>query len=424
MFFLIQSGRTTCLHDQDLESTAFAHSDHVRDRAALHFHLEFHNRCEVRLKPNLWDKGAYFVPNLFGNGALRVVPHFVTKHERRQIPQKRSALPIEPTKTSLHQYPRIKGVDFEHLELHVEAHEADSDVAEQDTTDSPHRRPAALHAEVVTPLPNRLNAVLWRAEYERHKQTYNDIHGGTNYQRSSRYAHRALIDGEFGIYALTMCDKCTKLGRRCRVYHPECYKWGSPEIKLGWRCSKCRSGAECVFSIAQASKTPENHDDSEVHIQPHAGSLPSSVPVEDIPSSTSPRHNQHTFQTEVRDQANSVPRNILPLPLSITQNTWMTDFEAIKKEFIDNHNTGGSISKSLSGSASRFAHQQLMNGKYGVRAVMACEHCSDAERECRTYHPECYGWQINGLSAIHNLGWRCSNCRYEHRFSECNVQWQ
>ncbi|KAF3051822.1 hypothetical protein E8E11_005566 [Didymella keratinophila] len=81
----------------ELDEAMFAHFGHLRDGFSLHFHLASHDRCEVELKPKLWDTGAYFLSKLLDDGALHVVPPFTTKHQQTQIPQKRAAAQLEPT---------------------------------------------------------------------------------------------------------------------------------------------------------------------------------------------------------------------------------------------------------------------------------------------------------------------------------------
>ncbi|KAJ4984589.1 hypothetical protein SVAN01_09911 [Stagonosporopsis vannaccii] len=283
-------------------------------------------------------------------------------------------------------------------------------------------RPAALHVESSTPLPNRLDAGTWRTEYVHHKQLYVDAHGGSAVyntqeyidQQSSRHAHRALINGEFGIKAPVSCENCTKRGHKCRVYHPDCYKWDLPgrnaEVDLGWRCSVCRIGEQCVFPVNQPSKTQSSSS--------------SSAQAENRPSDYTSNHNQHSTQNQARNAITSAPRKVPPLPASITQHTWTTDFEAAKRKFLDNQSTRMEESKSKNETANRIAHQELVHGRYGVRAIKACEQCSDAEKECRTYHPQCYEWLINERSAIDYLGWRCGNCRFSMNRAGCNVQWK
>ena len=83
--------------------------------------------------------------------------------------------------------------------------------------------------------------------------------------------------------------------------------------------------------------------------------------------------------------------------------------------------------------SNQIAHGKLIEGRYGVKAAMACDACSAREVECRTYHPECYTWQLRGrgsdnekrVAAIKYLGWRCARCRAGSASeTSCNVQWE
>jgi hypothetical protein len=62
---------------QKLQDTAFTFFKQDHDNQLLHFHLDSHGRCDVELKPLLWNQGTSFEPGLLIDGALRNIPHFV-----------------------------------------------------------------------------------------------------------------------------------------------------------------------------------------------------------------------------------------------------------------------------------------------------------------------------------------------------------
>ncbi|KAF2034133.1 hypothetical protein EK21DRAFT_108176 [Setomelanomma holmii] len=73
-----------------LENAAYAHYKRDKCRFLLHFHLESHNRCEVKLRPTTWGSGIYFRPELCKDGTLRLIPHFITIKAKDGQPMKRS----------------------------------------------------------------------------------------------------------------------------------------------------------------------------------------------------------------------------------------------------------------------------------------------------------------------------------------------
>jgi hypothetical protein len=126
-------------------------------------------------------------------------------------------------------------------------------------------------------------------------------------------------------------------------------------------------------------------------------------------------------------------RHLPPLDPSLNGETWQNDFDAARKIYLDEHAKDPTAVTRLDIiNANPVAHRKLIDGKYGVRAAMACDSCSARDVECRTYHPECYTWSIKGKgwddakgkAAVGFLGWRCSRCRSgKARETSCNVQW-
>jgi hypothetical protein len=113
--------------------------------------------------------------------------------------------------------------------------------------------------------------------------------------------------------------------------------------------------------------------------------------------------------------------------------TWELDFNAAREAYLTKLSTKHSrpVTKLEGLYANHVAHEELIQGRYGVRAMMACDACSEREVECRTYHPECYTWKLKDRPARTFLGWRCASCRLgigatgaTHNFVSCNVQWE
>lgn len=302
----------------------------------------------TKVKPNLWDKGSYFVENLLRTGALRLTVHFkstqnwpyyrvapvhdpvgasvhnlphsqaaavpkpvdASVHDLPQsqavpvpepvgalvhghpvaplpepvdasasnlshkqpvpvsepavtfrYPQKRAATSLEPVTASVHDHRQAKKMKLDHSGDPQGVDGALSDFDAQTPTKkggaSRYDRPAALQTTASTKLPKQANYAAWAAEFLQLVKTYlepqleaTDL-TDSDTRRPNRYAHKALINGQYGISAPVPCNECTKHGLECRVYHPDCYKWEMPGRStsgdLGWRCSACRLSSECKF---------------------------------------------------------------------------------------------------------------------------------------------------------------------------------
>lgn len=221
---------------QELDEAMFAHFGHLRDGFSLHFHLASHDRCEVELKPKLWDTGAYFLSKLLDDGALHVVPPFTTKHQQTQIPQKRAAAQLEPT-----------GRPHSALQpLHDTAIDAQTCMAKDcSATRKTHKKRTNLVGErkgfnqrlpkhLVTtglqPLSTNLSGKTWlEAQTKAIQRWIGAYHpgkivkkGDSTYILASRHAHKELLEGEYGTSTLSSCDRCATLGLKCRIYHTEC----------------------------------------------------------------------------------------------------------------------------------------------------------------------------------------------------------
>lgn len=162
--------------------------------------------------------------------------------------------------------------------------------------------------------------------------------------------------------------------------------------------------------------------------------------ADDADSRTPPHSPRISNQTYRNQYSAQLQNNISPsqrhLPLlhhSLSGHTWELDFNAAREAYLTKLSTkhSGPVTKLEGLYANHVAHEELIQGRYGVRAMMACDACSEREVECRTYHPECYTWELKGRPARTFLGWRCASCRLgigatgaTHNFVSCNVQWE
>ena len=421
----------------------FVHFVHLREGTSLNFHLASHDRCEVKLKPNLWDAGPYFLPKLLDDGALHVVPHSTTKHQGTQTPQNRAAAQLEPVGRS-HSAPQpLPGTIVDAQTCMAKDDSTAPKSRKQRTNFEEERKGYNQHSHLpkhlVTtgpqPLPINLSGKTWLEAHTKARQRWIDTNhpgqivkkGDSRYIHASRHAHKGLLEGEYGTSTLSSCDRCAPLGLECRIYYPECYeceKEGHSIVSdLGWRCNNCRLAEVCVFSKDDVSTSrevpPETNDDPQLVLQKGI------ISIQD--NSNSPQgRNQYSLQLQNKLPAHL--RSIPPLPTLITRDAWKIDLDNARQKLIDERCIGYAQKRNERHIVNLFAHQALIHGKYGVRAAMTCESCSDQERECRTYHPGCYQRHFQGDSgAIEHLGWRCGNCRYQtdkSYWTGCNVQWE
>lgn len=282
-------------------------------------------------------------------------------------------------------------------------------------------------------LPVSLTATSWLKAHAHLRDQYLKKHhpgvvmeaSGSKHGHASRVAHEALMEGDYGVPASVPCRRCTRLGLTCRVYHSKCYKWDiggrNASSGLGWRCNNCRLSNACVFSDGEEGSTLEPDDSSTTNGQLFLRDGMISIRQD---ASENP-HGRNQFSPQLQNVVSTRLRDVPLLPASITRETWQSDLDAARQKYLDKHNVGTMLSRTHRENSNRCAHQELIRGKYGIRAAMACEYCSDRERECRTYHPQCYQWTIQGKTARDYLGWRCADCRYQHGHEVgCNVQWE
>jgi len=111
-----------------------------------------------------------------------------------------------------------------------------------------------FNPRALQPLPRDVTHSTWLDDFAEAKQRYLDTHCGgivpTRWssadKRSNRAAHMEMIEGKYGMTALKPCDHCVDNEATCRVYHGECYEWGTQTenlgltTTLGWRCLRCR----------------------------------------------------------------------------------------------------------------------------------------------------------------------------------------
>ncbi|KAF2818832.1 hypothetical protein CC86DRAFT_151202 [Ophiobolus disseminans] len=254
-----------------LEEATFTVFKHDALLYYLHFHLESHDRCNVKLKPSLWDKGAYFRINLLKDGALRLIPHFMPIKLRDGTPKKRplpSPTPAEMTPESSRPKKRrlddaelpsalaIVGTPEKPLVSPVDVAEQEAFELEQSRRKSTLNRmntdPTKFKPKATAPLPRDATYSNWKIDFEdairrRIEQAHEGIAVDTNSGKAKwarRWAHAQMIGGKFGMLALVPCTHCARAGAACRVYHPDCCEWDmegrSPENQLGWRCERCR----------------------------------------------------------------------------------------------------------------------------------------------------------------------------------------
>lgn len=155
-------------------------------------------------------------------------------------------------------------------------------------------------------------------------------------------------------------------------------------------------------------------------------------PPSQRPRGTFVYRNQYAAQRQ--NTVHPSQRHLPPLDPSLNGETWQNDFDAARKAYLDRHaKDPTSLTKMEANNSNPVAHRKLIEGKYGVKAAMACDACSAMDIECRTYHPKCYTWdikgrgadEVKGLAAIKFLGWRCARCRYGKSYeTSCNVQWE
>lgn len=258
----------------------------------LHFHLASHDRCNVKLKPHLWDQGAYFKSNLLTEGALRLIPHFLAiafrpgTAPKRQLspptasvtsprPQKRWAQDVEPPTITFDMIEQVRAARLERLdepnqlagfgEEYGEMLDED-DLAERDAFELDQSCRAARRARypgydhgvfapprALQPLPADATEANWKKDFDEARHRHID----TNHSHSTaplsspclraihRQVHREMMTGKYGMDALMPCVHCAEDEVVCRVYHSDCYEWSFDErpaqSRLGWRCVKCRA---------------------------------------------------------------------------------------------------------------------------------------------------------------------------------------
>ncbi|KAH3944369.1 hypothetical protein HBI56_161820 [Parastagonospora nodorum] len=277
--------------EQRMQDVTFAHFEQDPETHMLHFHLESHDRCDVKLKPRLWDQGAYFKSRLLTEGALRLIPHFLPITFRSGTAPKRQLSPSTASATSPRPQKRwVQGAEspepritFEMIEqvraaLQDQANESAQEVgfgqghfemldedklAELDGFDIDQDRRASLprpnqhydHGTFTPRAHHRLPASVthdtWTTDCEEASQRYINAHYNgvmpttkSSLQSLRRITHQEMIRGKYGMDALKPCTRCVEDEVVCRVYHSDCYEWVfdgmSSQYRLGWSCVKCR----------------------------------------------------------------------------------------------------------------------------------------------------------------------------------------
>lgn len=284
----------------------------------------------MRLKPNLWDKRAYFVPKLLRDDVLRLRPHFVQKQLRTQFSRKRAADQPEPVK-KLCSWPFASGPDSTCNQPSIESRQGA--VASRSSSDQSPSPQDTLSNAFLSPLPSTL-----------HVTTSSEMPVPLDHQHN-----HTTID-----HVITISEATT------------------------------------AHAVAET-------DDTRVS-------------------------GRNQYSQQLQNSASTRQRHIPPLSDLITCQTWQEDFAAAKQKYFDKYSRENP-KPSHEDMARDYAHYELISGRYGVRAVMACDICSENEQECRTYHPQCYQWDIGNRAAINQLGWRCMRCRRAYCGHGCNVQW-
>lgn len=215
--------------------------------------MQSHDRCNVSIKPRLWDLGIYFRDTLLVNGTLRLIPHFIPIILRPGAPLKRpppspttdDATPESPNPQKKKNQaiepptsPTMGSPSEETLEQEEE------ELAKEEAAYKASKRMFKTRAN--TPLTPGVTCSTWLIDFTEAQQRYMDSDG-----RSKEYAtvgaHVEMIAGRYGMTALKPCDHCIGAGETCRVYHSECYEWDLPgrsmKNHLGWRCERCRNSS-------------------------------------------------------------------------------------------------------------------------------------------------------------------------------------
>jgi hypothetical protein len=280
--------------EQRMQDVTFAHFEQDPETHMLHFHLESHDRCDVKLKPRLWDQGAYFKSRLLTEGALRLIPHFLpitfrpgTAPKRQLSPHTASATSPRPQKRWVQDaespeptitFEMIEQVRAARLERPDESDQAggfgeeyseilsEDDMAERDAFELDQGRRAARRARVpeydhgifappraLQPLPADATEEDWTKEFEKARQRHIDANHshritpltGPCLRAIRRQVHREMMNGKYGMDAFKPCVHCIEAEEVCRVYHSDCYGWSfggkAAQNQLGWRCVRCRA---------------------------------------------------------------------------------------------------------------------------------------------------------------------------------------
>ncbi|KAH7351413.1 hypothetical protein BKA66DRAFT_446824 [Pyrenochaeta sp. MPI-SDFR-AT-0127] len=101
------------------------------------------------------------------------------------------------------------------------------------------------------------------------------------------------------------------------------------------------------------------------------------------------------------------------LPAHATVIEWLRDWTEAKQKYIAIEYKGQAQGrgKRPDRRGNDYAHQQMIEGKYGIVAQQPCEQCEHGEYECRVYHPACYDWELKGSNVKGQLGFICGMCR-------------
>jgi hypothetical protein len=127
------------------------------------------------------------------------------------------------------------------------------------------------------------------------------------------------------------------------------------------------------------------------------------------------------------DHSISIPRALHPLPRDATHASYVIDFAAAQKRYVDKFYAGvlPSPGDNRYKTMNCIAHRDMIKSKYDMVALKRCSHCLEREAPYRVYHSECYEWVIANCSTLRKLGWCCHSCRGAFTLlGECDTQHQ
>ncbi|KAH7084331.1 hypothetical protein FB567DRAFT_79863 [Paraphoma chrysanthemicola] len=250
----------------ELEDLVYGHFGRDRSAFLLHFHTERLELCASKLRPLSFDQGRYFYEAVLIDGALRLVPHFVTikEHVRKRMlirdtddsastskPQKRRIEVVKPSETTSADtdLENKRTPPFQKLDR-PEVNEGQTKLRSSGQLGFDH---GTFRRQATSKLPPDATCSSFMKDFEAEKQRYistRDLGAYSTLSKSQKGlvtlgAHMVLIKGKYGMDALMPCDLCVRDGLVCHVYHSDCFEWDiagkDAYFMLGWRCGQCRA---------------------------------------------------------------------------------------------------------------------------------------------------------------------------------------